>query len=303
MLKRRLVFYKWAPIAGKPAFIPHAAASQLESQIAADENSSIVEKDGVITAVEVVDVGSESTPTNLRLFALRNPEDRPFKWDPTASASPISLLDSEYTADVTHVSIWPDGHCAHDSWRNSPRFSRLAFFLRQRLNSYASFDPLYKEDMVDRLKDLQGQLRSVEIAMTKPEWISQDRGVFGTLIPTVAGEKTPSVRVSLGMGRYGRKDRYLDNETEEEIFTLAENADEYVSNMIIKGRNPRTGRVETINLLNERLQHDTQFDRSATIPSMPDGPSVFHELDQVYKDFRGRGLLSSAVRGQKMRSS
>ncbi|MFI2311528.1 hypothetical protein [Streptomyces sp. CB00072] len=300
MLKRRLIFHRWGSVVGKPDFAPRAVASDLGAAIAADGDFAIFDDGDAVTAVEVVSVGTGSEPTNLRLFALRGANDRPFKWDSAGSVSPISLRDHEYPADVSHVSLWPDGVCAHDYAKNVPRLSRLSLFLRRKMNAHAKFDALYREDMHEKLMAMEGHMRSVEVAMTRrhPEVAGR---VFGTLIPENFGRRAPSIRFTLGMGKYGPRDRYLDGETEEQVFALAEQADDFVTNMIIRGRNPVTDRVETINLLHERLQVEQRFSHSSTVPSMPKPEEVFSALDQTYHAFQRDGKIASAVQGQKMR--
>ncbi|MEV0991835.1 hypothetical protein [Streptomyces sp. NPDC049949] len=301
MLKRSLIFHRWGSLAGKPEFVPSQVAASLVAAISTDSDFAILDAGDAVTAVEVMNIGVGSEPTNLRLFALRGADDRPFKWDSQGSVSPISLRDSEYPADVSHVSIWPDGTCAHDYAKNVPRISRLSVFLRRKLNSHVKFDALYREDMLEKLKAMEGQMRSVEVAMTRRGGAASGGGTFGTLIPASFGEKAPSVRFTLGMGRYGPRDRYLDDETEEQIFSLAEQADDFVSNMIIRGRSRVTGQVESINLLQERLQVPVEVRQSAAVSSMPEPSDVFLELDQAYKGFLRDGKIASAVRGEKMR--
>jgi hypothetical protein len=299
MLQRRLIFHRWGSVGGKPDFDPRVSTA-LSAAVAADGDFAIFDDGDSVTAVEVASVGVGSEPTNLRLFALRGANNRPFKWDATGSVSPISLAAHEYPADVSHVSLWPDGVCAQDYAKDVPRISRLSLFLRRKMNAHVKFDALYREDMAEKLKAMQGQLRSVEVAMTRRHAETNGQ-VFGTLVPESFGRKAPSIRFTLGMGRYGPRDRYLDGETEEQVFALAEQADDFVTNMIIRGRNNATGRVETINLLHERLQVEQRFSHSTTVPSMPNADDVFQALDQAYKDFQQNGKIASAVQGQTMR--
>ncbi|MDN3294360.1 hypothetical protein QWM81_09915 [Streptomyces ficellus] len=301
MLKRKLVFYRWTSVAGRASFAPSAVAERLAREIAADSAYQMIDKDGVITAVEVVDAGDEREPTKFRVLALRGHEDRPFKWDPHASIGPISLLENEYPADATHVSIWPDGYCAHDMGRYSPRVSRLAFFLRQKMQEYVNFDPLFNEDAFRKLDEMKGQFRSFDLAMTKPEYSTRDRGTFGKLWPAVAGEELPSVRVSLGMGRYGPKDRYIDQHLEDELLELAARASDLLTGMVVRGRSSRTNRVEEVNLLTERLSVEVELPQRADIPSAPRVESVFHELEQAYKDFKRRGVFETTSTAELMR--
>ncbi|MEU2495474.1 hypothetical protein [Streptomyces sp. NPDC007883] len=301
MLKRKLVFYRWTSVAGRPTFEPAAVAERLAREIAADSSHQMVEKDGVITAVEVVDAGGGREPAKFRILALRGMEDRPFKWDPQASIGPISLLANEYPADATHVSIWPDGYCAHDMGRYSPRVSRLSFYLRQRMQEYVQFDPLYNEDAFRRLEEMKGKFRSFDLAMTKPEYTTRERGTFGRLWPAVAGEELPSVRVSLGMGRYGPKDRYIDQDLEDELLELAARASDLLTGMVVRGRSSRTNRVEEVNLLTERLSSDVQLPTRSDIPSAPRVESVFFELEQAYKNFKQQGVFETTTTAELMR--
>ncbi|MGC5363059.1 hypothetical protein ACPXCE_15465 [Streptomyces sp. DT24] len=202
---------------------------------------------------------------------------------------------------MSHVSLWPDGVCAHDYAKDVPRISRLSTYLRRKLRVYVKFDSLFREDMAEKLRSMEGQMRSVEVAMTERRPDDNGGGVFGTLLPENFGQKAPSLRFTLGMGRYGPRNRYLDGETEEQVFALAEQADDQVTNMIIRGRSSVSGRVETINLLHERLQVEAEFRQSASVASMPDQGEVFYELDAAYKNFQRDGKFSSAVQGQKMR--
>lgn len=300
MLKRNLVFYRWTSVAGRNEFEPSEVAERLAQQIIANRDHQMVKKDGVITAVEVVDSGGGREPVKFRVLALRGVEDRPFKWDPTASIGPLSLLANEYPADATHVAIWPDGYCAHDMGKHSPRLSRLSFFLRQRMLSYVHFSPLYNEDVFRRLEEMKGQLRSFDLAMTKPEYATRDRGTFGKLWPAVVGEELPSVRVSMGMGRYGSKHRYIDQDLEDELLDLAANASDLLTGMVVRGRNKRTDRVEQVNLLTERLSTQVELPHRTDIPSVPRVESVFHELDQAYKDFKQRNAFEATSAAELM---
>ncbi|WP_326760317.1 hypothetical protein OHB35_28615 [Streptomyces phaeochromogenes] len=301
MLKRKLVFYRWASLAGRDPFDPPAVARRLTQEISADSSCQMVDKDGVITAVEVVEPGGGGDPVKFRVLALRGMEDRPFKWDPDSSIGPISLLANEYPADATHISIWPDGYCAHDMGRYSPRLSRLAFFLRQRMREYVSFDPLYDEDAFRKLKEMEGQFRSFDLAMTKPEYATRPRGTFGHLWPAVAGEELPSVRVSMGMGRYGPKDKYIDQHIEDELLELATQASDLLTGMVVRGRSKRTNRVEMVNLLTDRLNVEVDLPQRSDIPSAPQVSSVFYELEQAYKDFKRRDVFETVSTAELMR--
>jgi hypothetical protein len=301
MVTRKLVFYRWLSMNAKPDFSPHDSAAFLKERIDQDPLFAVLEGEEITSAVNIVQAGDEHSPVRLQLLALRNPEHRPLQWRPGAPLAPLPLLKGQYPADVTHVAIWPDGIAAQDFHGNAPRLGRLSYFLRHKAQSYVSFEPLYRPGMFERLNNLRGQLRSVHMAMTRPEYTHKDRGFFATLVPAAYGAKAPSVNVQLGIGRYGPRDRYLDEATEEAVFSIAEDANDYVNKLIVTGINRQTGRSETVNLLSERLQVEVEILPSGAGEVMPDPTTTFTFLDDAYGDFQGQDLLSQAIHAQLMR--
>jgi hypothetical protein len=285
----------------KPPFVYDQALSELGNKIEGDPSFAIMENDEVTTAVTVVAPGSPTEPGKVQLLALRSTDNRPSQWRPGERLGPLPLQDDQYPADVTHVMIWPDGIAAQDLHVNAPRLGRLSFYLRHQVSAHVSFEPLYQPDMLERLQQLRGQLRLVEISMTRPEYLDNDRGAFGTLLPSVFGSRAPSVSVHIGMGRRGPRDRFLDDATEEVVFQIAESAHDQVDRLVIGGRNRTTGKSDRVNLLSERLQEKVEITARADVPALPDEDEVFRELQKSYFSFRSQGLFDRAVQAQAMR--
>lgn len=300
MVTRKIVFYRWMPVNGRSPFVPHEAAGRVAQAIEADPYASILEGDDTTTAVEVGQVGDSLTPARFRVLALRNPGNRPVQWELGGGLKSLQLLDDQYPADVTNVAIWPNGIAAQDLARDSPRMGRLSHYLRHRANAFVSFEPLYRPDMYERLMRMRGKLRSVHLAMTKPEYLDKDRGVFGTLVPEIWGPKAPSINVQIGVGRYGSRDRFLDHDTEETVFRIAEQANDFVDRLIVRGVDPATNKVQRISLLNERLQKEVDIATNPDTPEIPDPVEAFKEIDRAFRKFEVEGSLSSAIQAQLM---
>jgi hypothetical protein len=179
---------------------------------------------------------------------------------------------------------------------------RLYFYLRHQVHAYVAFEPLYQPDMFTRLQQLRGRLRGVEISLTRPEYVNDKRGAFGTLLPSVFGERVPSVAVRLGMGRRGPRDRFLDDAMDEAVFAIAEDADELVDRLVVFGKNPTTNKTERINLLSERLQEKAEIPARTDAPGLPVAELVYRELEGAYRSFRAQGLFERAVQAQATRS-
>lgn len=302
MVARQLVFYRWASIERKPPFEHHHAFGQLAKRIADDPDVAILTNDDISTAATVVAAGTPNDPAKVQLLALRSADNRPSQWKPGQPLGPLPLLDGQYPADVTHVMVWPDGIAAQDLHRNAPRLGRLSYYLRQQVNAYVSFEPLYQPNMRERLEELRGRFRAVELAMTRPEYVNRDSGAFRTLIPAAFGEQAPSVGVHIGVGRRGPRDRFLDGATEEAVFQIAEDAHDQVDRLVVAGRNRTTGRIERVNLLSERLQAKLDIPARPDVPALPDETQVFKALDETYLSFRNQGLFERAVQAQTTHS-
>jgi hypothetical protein len=302
MVARQLVFYRWTSLEGRPPFRYDQALGELADKIGGDPEFAVVQSEEVTTAVTVVGAGSETDPGKLQLLALRDADNRPSQWKPGERLGPLPLQDGQYPADVTHVMLWPDGIAAQDLHRNAPRLGRLSYYLRQQTGTYVSFEPLYQPDMLEHLEQLRGQFRGVEISMTHPEYLPADRGAFGTLVPAVFGTRVPSVSVHISMGRRGPRDRFLDETTEEAVFQIAEDAHDQVDRLVVAGKSPTTGKVERVNLLNERLQVKTDVTPHPNVPALPDEDEVFRQLDVAYRSFRNQNLFERAIQAQATRS-
>jgi hypothetical protein len=134
--------------------------------------------------------------------------------------------------------------------------------------------------------------------MTKPEYLDRDRGVFGTLVPEIWGPKAPSISIHVGVGR--AKDRYLDEATEETVFRIAEQANDFVDRLIVRGVNPDTGRVEPISLLSQRIEKAVELRGSTETPEIPDSVVAFRAIDQAFREMEGSGAIRDAVQAQLM---
>lgn len=296
MVDRRIVFYRWQSANAQVPFIPHESAHLLADAIAADESASILVRSDSTTAIRVLDPGRENVPSRIQLLAVRNKDDLPVEWSPGQTIRSLVMADGYSTADVTHFLIWPDGFVAQD-WHNfAPRPSRLAQMLRVKAGAHASINVLYRPDMLASLMRLRGHLRSVELAITSPELVDVERpGMMATLFPAAFGHRAPSLSLRLSMGRFGPRDRYIDSQTEEAVFQIAEQAQELVDSMTVSGVDPDTGRKLSVNLLKERIGQEVSVEPSPDAENIPHEQFVFDEMLDVRRDLDDQGLLQAAV--------
>ncbi len=297
-VKRKLSFVAWAnPVEGEE--FDRIAAARALKQIPA--NQRVLEHGDALTAVEVVKVGKENRPTRLQLLALHDASNRPSAYGPSSGTSTITVGDDEYTAFVTHVSIWDDNIAAFDSYGNAPGMGRLAHYLWKKVEERAVFRALYDQSLAEKLKDLDG-IRGVKYSIHTPHKANQsgDEGLLGGLTSKLS-KKVPSFQVSMGMGQYGPNDAYLDPEVADEVLSLVDEAEHFFDSLIIKGRsktertaagNPKT---VTINLLSQRLQVEQELPRDGDNPSLPDRDAVFSALAKAYSGLKSDGRLADAV--------
>lgn len=303
MVNRRALISNWSSVGGRPEFQPSIAIQNVLALQDLNPQDLILEDD-YLTAVVVDQVGDDIRPSRIQVLALRRHEDRPAQYAPGQHLTPISLPKGYYTADVTYVVIWPDGFAAQDFHGVAPRLSRLAYYLYKKLDHHVAFESLYDPNIAEQLQDIAGQIRSVDIALTGPGRAAQiDNGLFGTLLPAVFGEQAPSVSIKVGMGRYGPRDRYLDEQVQESALRIAENASELVDRLVISGQSRSLNKAVELNLLNERLGEVVQLRPSEANSSFPEAGHAYDELERVCTSFRASGAIDDAVRAQLMRGS
>lgn len=304
MVDRKIVFYRWQSVSAQNSFVPYEVAERLDLAVLADESRSLLVGRDSATAVHVLRYGDPGAPTRFQLLAVRHEGDQPVEWSPGQTVRSLMMSEGHYTADVTYVCVWPDGYAAQDWYTYTPRLSRLANFLRNQLSEHVAFNTLYRPDMMTKLDQIRGHLRSVDMALTSPEFADVDRaGTLGAFIPAIFGHAAPSLSVKIGMGRYGPRKRYLNEVTEEAIFQIAENAQEMVDRLIISGYDPRSERVIQVNLLKERIGQEISVDPNPEAATLPDEEAIFEEIVSARQALEDEGMLERAAEAQAMRAS
>lgn len=300
MLKRKLVFYRWTSLDPAKPFDPHSTMGRLADEMKQIREFEILDSGDYKSAVLPTFFSDRSKAVRIQMLSLRGGTKLPVKWRPDSPLKSIPLLDGEYSADVTHICIWSDGIAAQEYHSNAPRMGRFSEFLRKKLDTKIFVDGLYNPNMFAKLDDLHGQVRSVQLALLKPETWNQNRrpGALQTLIPAFAGRKTPTLRLTFGMGRYGPRDRYLDADVEEAVFEIAERAHEQVDTMIIRGTSRRTGRSEQVDLLNERVHEEVELRADDDVPSVPVADDTFKAIEKARISMDSVNLLRDAIQAQ-----
>jgi hypothetical protein len=296
-INRRLTFYAWADTNVKQPFDRLAAAAAL----AGLGNGEVVldHGDDELTAVEVIAVGRRNSPTRLLLHALHGPGSRPSEYGPGVGTRTIQIGKGRYTAFTGHVSIWQDKIAAIDMHANCPGFGRLSAYFRRRADQKVVFRPLFAQETAARLKDLEG-IRGVDFAIHEPQKVAQagKRGMLRSLLPS---RKFPSIQVAAGMSRREPRDAYFEPDVEEELFGLADSAEQFFDRLVIRGLSKTektpTGQKKSVevNLLSERLHVVASLEDDPENVSLPVRDLVFDEIDRARRQLDRGGKLAAAA--------
>lgn len=296
-VNRRLTFYAWADTNENHPFDRLNAATI----VGALDSGDIVLDHGedALTAVEVVAVGSDHEPTNLLLHALHGPGSRPSEWAPGQGTSEIRIGQGRYTAFTCHALIWKDKVAAIDMHTNGPALGRLAAYFWKQASERVVFRPLYNPEAAERLKDLDG-IRGFDFSIHDPHKVNEarKRGLLESLLPK---RKFPSIHVSAGMSKKQPHDAYIDDELADELFKIADIAEQFFDRITIRGlsktQKTKTGKKRSveINLLSERLMIESSVDNDSRNPNMPDQEGVFAALSEARKKLEKGDRLGKAV--------
>jgi hypothetical protein len=285
-VKRRLTFYGWADTSEAHPFDRLRAAREVGDL---DPDEVVLEQtDGGLTAVDLVEVGDADTPTRLLLHALHGPDSRPSDWGPGEGTRIIEIGEGRYTAFTSHVEIWPDKVAAIDLHANAPGLGRLSQYFWKRATERVAFRPLYRQDASERLRDLDG-VRGFDFSIHEPHKVQQARrhGMLGSLLPN---RDFPSIYVSAGMSRKQPKDAYVDDEVAQELFEIADSAEDLFDRI-------ETGKKKSVrvNLLSERLKVEAELNNDRNNPSLPVQGDAFDALDGARAELQRDGELQAAV--------
>lgn len=296
-IDRRLTFYAWSDTNEKHPFDRLAAAVAVASL----DNSEVVLDHGEdeLTAVEIVAAGKAGSPTRLLLHALHGPGSRPSEYGPGVGTRTIQIGRGRYTAFTGHVSIWEDKIAAVDMHANCPGFGRLSAYFRRRADQKVVFRPLFAQETAEKLKDLEG-IRGIDFSIHELHKVNQARrkGMLRSLLPS---RKFPSIHVAAGMSRREPRDAYFEPEVEEELFALADTAEQFFDRLVIRGLSKTektpTGQKKSVevNLLSERLHVATSLEDDPENVSLPARDLVFGEIDRARRQLDRGGRLAAAA--------
>jgi hypothetical protein len=296
-IKRRLVFSAWANAIEKQPFDRLAAA---EAIAALSPEDVVLEHGEALTAVELIQRGSDEKPTRLRVLALHDAKSAPSSWRAGEGASVINLANGRYSAFMTHVSLWPNKIAAHDAHANAPGLGRLGVYLHHLAGQKVLFRALYEQGLADQLADLKG-IRGLEIGIHSPHKAqSTNDGMVGSLLPRLA-KKVPSMRISFGMGLKGPRNAYIDPEIAELVYEVSDKAEQLFDSFKVKGQSktiktPKgAAKTITVNMLSQRLCVEVDLPRSTDNPSVPEQADLFKAITRGKRELDENGALAAAV--------
>lgn len=296
-VKRRLTFYAWADTSEAHPFDRLRAAAEVGSL---KRNEVVLDQgDDALTAVDIVDSGGADQATKLLLHALHGPGSRPSEWGPGEGTRTIQIGADRYTAFTSHVTIWKDKVAAIDMHANAPGLGRLSTYFWKQAHERVAFRPLYRQDASERLRDLDG-VRGFDFAIHDSHKIDQARrhGMLGSILPK---RRFPSIQVSGGVSKKQPRDEYIDDAVAEELFKIADSAEELFDRMQIRGLSKTektpTGKKKSIyvNLLSERLKVERELESDRENPSLPIQEQAFDALDAARRSLQRGGELESAL--------
>jgi hypothetical protein len=153
-VKRKLTFYAWQDGLKRHKFDRLAAAKAVKTL--EEKPGMVAEVDGSLVAVLVQAVGTDTTPTRFLLLPLRDYDNRPLRFRPGTNLQAIALGAGDYTSDVSHITIWPDGYAAYDAHGFVPGPNRLGMYLRAKTEERVAFFALYDRELIQYLRSLEG---------------------------------------------------------------------------------------------------------------------------------------------------
>ncbi len=194
-----------------------------------------------------------------------------------------------------HLIVRSDNIVIYDRHDDGPTLSELGEYLRDFLRAPVNVVSLYNRNLQTDLRDMEGQFRKIDLGFLTAQIEATGGGLLSSAKRLWRGEDIPSVSVSLGMGRTGRRDEYLPADLQQEAMEIAGEAGELVERMVIVGRRRSTGKIDKLNILRQRIGDHLEILPSALADTMPDADDAYLKLNEMFEDNRRRGIISSAL--------
>jgi hypothetical protein len=296
-LGRRLVFFRWHSIDGFPAFDPAGCARTIT---ALPDNANRKLPRGEFAAdVLVHAVGGGSKPTLLSLLRLRDFENRPWLRAPGETAHPAQMRREEDLVDFAQVVIWSDSYAVFAQGGHAPPPSGLVDFCARRAEQAVHFSALYERDVVERMRAWRG-IRTVNLLIqnsrTVQEQINERIGPFEGFLSQLRGQPDGVyLRHEIAVPKRGRggRSRVLAAIDTADVIRLAEVAESFDA-FTVSGIT-RAGRIETVDLIRQRLQVEARLPRSPQGGHRTDDAATFEALLAARHEVEDDGRLATAA--------
>ena len=297
-LERKLVVYEWRCPDDPPSFDRLTAANALARL--PDDGTRKCPRGAFAADVLLADEGTLTTPTQVVVLRLRDYDNRPYMRRPGGVPSPVVIARDADIVDASHGLIWGDNIAAFALGGYGPPPSYLGDFLFERIGQSVVFDPLFDRTLIQRLQQLRG-IRALEVRIRNSHAIQgvQDAqlGPFSGLFRHFQGQSDEVVltqQLRLPSRGRGARRAILTSVRPEDVLAMASEADRLYDTFLVTGINAE-GRIEHIDLVNERLHTSVRLPRSRRGGHYTDDTATFAALTQARAELEADGRLQQAA--------
>lgn len=299
--ERRLTFYRWRDPDDPPTFDRLQAARLLAAL--PDDASRKSPRGDYAADVLLKDAGAAGRPTKVVVLRLRGYENRPYVRRPGEAMNPVTMARDADLVDAAHGLIWGDGYAAFAQGGYAPPPGYLSDFLLARTAQHVVFAALFDRSLVQRLRQLTG-IRAVELRIRNSRATQniQDAqlGPILGLFRRYQGhpqEVVLSETIRVASRGKGARQAVLDTLPVAEVIAMSARADEIYDTFRVTGLAPN-GRVEYIDLINERLHVVKRIARSRRGGNYTDDTATFAALAAARDELEAAGRLQQAATSQ-----
>jgi hypothetical protein len=275
-------------------FDPKPILGALDQLDFADGQRYIDNYDGNVTCAWVDTIGAES---RMRLATIRK-TDLP-QLEVGGKLGDLQLPENGGLAEPIHLVFFPNNVVGVEFNFYGPRATRLPWYLKKAVPLEA--EGIKRVEFLTR-QDVLGQLGKFDAVRTvsltaKPAYAgtlqSEIKDLASALnaAANVGGSETISLSLSVGRSRKGKLDNVLDGI--KRLVRRKKIPVELVSKFDVSGRNADTGRVETVDLLQDYLVAESRVLKINPVMRALDRESVYKGIRDAHQ--RMRTEINSAL--------
>lgn len=286
--RRKIYFYRVEPTGPSVDDSWTLPRSAIAERLSGLEGDAFYLDEGA-DRITCAEVHGAKAPQQIKFYGIRR-RNLPSRDDGGGQIVELGLREKEGLAEAVHVVLFPNSIIGFESFFYGPRISRIESFINLRceddLAGPISIKQLYRGDMIERALQYT-DIRVLRVKMRPNAPIpAGDKDLVGVLEAANALHAAKYADVTF---RTESHDERFSDRVKRLLWRLKQekvDPSAVFEGLDVSGRNPESGEIEPLNILNDALQRVVYIPRKDERTRALDSTAAFSAIREAYHDVK-----------------